>query len=409
MKILHTCELYSPSVGGIQEVVRQVSERLVARGHEVTVATTRLPGRTWTSLGGVRVEQFDISGNAVIGLRGEVERYQRFLLDGDHDVMMNYAAQQWTADLAFPLLGRLRARSVFVTCGFSALYDPAFRDYFARMPAVLDRYDGIVLHAERYRDADFVRAHTRTPATLITYGAALEEFAAEHDRSLRRRFGVPESVPFLITIGTHTALKGHGNVMRAFLRARTGPAVLAVIGNPWVPGCEKRCRRLARLGNALGLGRKRILMLDLPRADVVAALRSADLFVFASLIECSPIVLFETAAAGTPFITGPAGNAPEIAAWTGAGVVVAGSQRADGITRTDNAALTRAIERLVHDPAERERLGAAGRRAFLERLNWDRVTEQYEALYQQVLAAPPRHASGAAPEGHNVPAPGGPR
>ncbi len=42
MNILHTSEFYSPGVGGEQEVVKQLSERLAARGHEVTVATTRL-------------------------------------------------------------------------------------------------------------------------------------------------------------------------------------------------------------------------------------------------------------------------------------------------------------------------------------------------------------------------------
>ena len=40
MKILHTVEYYAPSVGGAQEVVRQISERMVQRGHQVTVATT---------------------------------------------------------------------------------------------------------------------------------------------------------------------------------------------------------------------------------------------------------------------------------------------------------------------------------------------------------------------------------
>ena len=45
MKILHTVEYYSPSVGGAQEVVRQVSEQLTRRGHTVTVATSFHPDR----------------------------------------------------------------------------------------------------------------------------------------------------------------------------------------------------------------------------------------------------------------------------------------------------------------------------------------------------------------------------
>ena len=35
MKILHTVEFYHPSQGSMQEVVRQISERLVKLGHKV--------------------------------------------------------------------------------------------------------------------------------------------------------------------------------------------------------------------------------------------------------------------------------------------------------------------------------------------------------------------------------------
>src|SRR5438094_310833 len=80
MRILFCCEFYAPSVGGAQEVVRQVSERLAERGHQVTIATMKLAGRNDRTINGVRVEGFAISGNAVRGFEGEVGRYQQFLL-----------------------------------------------------------------------------------------------------------------------------------------------------------------------------------------------------------------------------------------------------------------------------------------------------------------------------------------
>ena len=55
MRILHTVEFYPPSIGGMQEVVRQLSERLVLLGHDVTVATTRIPERTASSQNGVKI------------------------------------------------------------------------------------------------------------------------------------------------------------------------------------------------------------------------------------------------------------------------------------------------------------------------------------------------------------------
>jgi len=48
MNILHCVESYYPSVGGMQEVVKQLSERLVKLGHAVKVATRNNPDRNFT-------------------------------------------------------------------------------------------------------------------------------------------------------------------------------------------------------------------------------------------------------------------------------------------------------------------------------------------------------------------------
>ena len=90
LKILHTVEFYSPSVGGAQEVVKQLSEHLVMLGHDVTVATTKLPERKSKVINGVKVKEFAISGNNVRGLNGELDKYKKFLKKSNFDVIMNY-------------------------------------------------------------------------------------------------------------------------------------------------------------------------------------------------------------------------------------------------------------------------------------------------------------------------------
>lgn len=66
MKILHTVEFYYPSVGGMQEVVKRLSELLVQYGHDVTVATTRLAARRDKTINGVKIKEFEISGNCPV-------------------------------------------------------------------------------------------------------------------------------------------------------------------------------------------------------------------------------------------------------------------------------------------------------------------------------------------------------
>ena len=104
-----------------------------------------------------------------------------------------------------------------------------------------------------------------------------------------------------------------------------------VIGNrPLRAGCQWDCRRRAfttRIGTA---GRKRVGILDVPRIEVLAAYKAADLFVFGSQVECSPLVLFEAVASGTPFVSVDCGNAREIAEWGDAGLVTDSARLPDG-------------------------------------------------------------------------------
>lgn len=178
MKILHTVEFYSPSVGGAQEVVKQISERLVKHGHEVTVATTKLTERATRTINGVQIEEFDIRGNEVHGFTGEVARYQQFLVDGHFAVMLNYAAQQWATDLVFPILDSLPYRRILAPCGFSGLFSPQYQSYFERMPDIMRHYDHLVFHSDMYRDVQFAKQHVISHFTVIPNGASEEEFPA---------------------------------------------------------------------------------------------------------------------------------------------------------------------------------------------------------------------------------------
>lgn len=393
MKILHTVEFYHPSVGGAQEVVRQVSERLAARGHDVTVATSRLSSRTQSTVSGLKIAEFDVSGNAVQGLQGDVRGYQTFLLGGDFDVMLNYAAQQWTTDAALPILDQLPYARVLAPCGFSGLFDPAYGGYFDSMPDVMRRYDRTLLHSSRYRDAQFATGHGVANTVIVPNGAGLGEFNRPHP-GFRDRHRIPGGAPLILTVGTHTGLKGHETVMEAFRKARTGRAVLVIVGNS-LPGggCRDACGRAARKVGWLTLGKKRVLLLDPPRHEVLAAYEAADLFVLASKIECFPLVLVEAMASGTPFITSRCGNGEELS-MTGAGVLADGYQDTQGLTQTDVVSLARDMEALLADASRRQHMATTGRTRWLEQYTWEGIAQQYETLYADAVAARSPHPPG---------------
>jgi glycosyltransferase involved in cell wall biosynthesis len=125
---------------------------------------------------------------------------------------------------------------------------------------------------------------------------------------------------------------------------------------------------------------KKVLKTHLSRADTIQAFLTADLFVFASRIEYSPLVLFEAAAAGTPFISVPVGNAEEIARWTGGGVICPATRNELGYTNVSPRRLAKDIGRLVADRGLRDELGRRGREAWKARFNWKVIADVYERI-----------------------------
>lgn len=388
MKILLTVESYWPSRGGCQEVVRQLAWRLAERGHDVTVATSADPARAEESIDGVRVVGFAISGNAVSGYRGDTRAYVDWVRACGADVMLNYSAQVWPTDLLLPVLPELEARKVLVPCGYSMLRVPRYRDYYARLPGLLQGYDTLVHLSDVYRDAEFARAHGLSRTVVIPNGCGADEFDPVPSIDIRRRLGIAPEAFLVLHVGSHTALKGHGDCLRIFRGARLRDAHLLLVGNDVPGGCGGRCRVRAWLANGSPpdiLRHSRVTVADLEREAIVAAHHAADLFLFPSNVECSPLVLFEAAATRTPFLATDVGNVAEIARWTGGGEVLPTTVDSVGLAHVDVAAGAARLRELWRDRAGRERMGQAAHAAWRARFTWETIVADYERLFVELV------------------------
>jgi NAD(P)-dependent dehydrogenase (short-subunit alcohol dehydrogenase family) len=59
--------------------MRQIAERLAARGHDVTVATSRHHRRKSKVVNCVKIHAFNAGGKMVYGLNGQIEHYREFV------------------------------------------------------------------------------------------------------------------------------------------------------------------------------------------------------------------------------------------------------------------------------------------------------------------------------------------
>ncbi len=375
-RVLFTVEFFDPKIGGAQEVVKQLAVRLSGDGYDVVIATTRLPGARRSIWPGVRFEEFRISGNAATGIHGsrrEIERYEN-LLQENFDVILNYAAQSWPTDIALPLLAKMRAKKVLVPCGYSGLRNPAYADYFRTLPEYLGRYDALVYMSLNYQDKVFGDEHGLAgKAVFIPNGAAAEEFSSGKKSDLRQDFGI-HTPHVAISVANHYVAKGHDFVIDAFQKMHRRDTTLLVVGAEGLPRTWKEWGHWALdyvpcLWHRWTVSNIRLVDGRL-REDVLAAYKIADVFLFGSRVECAPLVMYESFAAGVPFVTTPVGN-------------VADHKAVLKIVRTP-LEMAAAANYLLDHEAERRTLGDRGREAWKSGHEWRTIAKSYEDLFDRL-------------------------
>ncbi|MCX6031406.1 MAG: glycosyltransferase family 4 protein [Chloroflexi bacterium] len=370
MRILHTCEFYYPHVGGAEEVVRQISERLARRGHQVTVATSADPARNYSELNGVRISEFAIRGNVVKGFEADKNELKRFRthMMGNYDLIMNYAAQSWPTDLTLTMLDQLECPKVIAPCGYSGLVGWRrlfYALYFRKLPSYLREYDKIVYHSRNYRDKQFGDQCGLANYTIIPNGVDSSEFQRVAP-SFRNQYNI--KTPFLLlSVGNHYRVKGHHRLMEAFERLERNDVTLAIIGRDLAEGyrsCWADCYKAAQCHPRI------ILVADAPRPVVVSAFLEADVFWLSSYVEAFPLVILEAMASGTPFVSYDVGNVKELSG----GMVVPSS-----------TVMAERTNHLLNNSALREELGALGRQTQRLRYDWEGIIDHYEQLYVSLV------------------------
>lgn len=181
---------------------------------------------------------------------------------------------------------------------------------------------------------------------------------------VRRRHGITR--PFVLADG----LKNPGVLARAWRRLpeqlRHGRQIVYFSRRPDpLPVVFETVRR----GDAL-------LLINPPRADLIALYSMAEAFVFPSWFEGFGIPILEAMICGAPVIVSDRGPLPEVA---GNAALVMDAE--------DDTTLARYLERLLTDPSEAARLRERGF-AHAAQFTWRNTAQQILESYEQAVSIP---------------------
>jgi glycosyltransferase involved in cell wall biosynthesis len=208
-------------------------------------------------------------------------------------------------------------------------------------------------------------------APLIPNGIPTDEYAPDPNRRRRwrQRHGLEPEAIVLTHVGRFAPPKNHALLIEAFAQVRTHtPLYLLLVGGGELEDAVRQ--------QVAGLGlQERVRFLGV-RADVPAILNASDLFVLSSRWEGNPMSVMEAMAAGLPVVSTAVGGVPELVREGETGLLVPSG---------DAAALARALQALVDDPARREAMGKAARQHAITHFDIRHTVRQYEALYERLL------------------------
>lgn len=396
MNILLCCEHFHPSVGGVQKMMHEIGLRFVMKGHKVSIATTWRADRTKGSIDGMNVNSFKVSGNAASGMSGEMDRYQNFLISGQFDFLLVMAAQQWTFDAMLPVLDQIRYTKLHIPCGYSGFYLGKYRNYYRDMETHLRKFDQLIYNSTNYRDINFARDRNVPNINIIPAGASELEFMNQDKGNILEKLGIDREDFIYLSVGAPAYNKGHKEILQSYLLLDVPFASTLVLNGNYETTSEPTSgNALKEMGRRI-LGRsplnikrlagrnrdpsKKVVFTNLKREELIQLFFNADLFLFASHVEYSPLVIFECLAAGLPFLSIPVGNVDEIVKWSGGGVLCAGQQSNEGFSSADPLTFSRAVQELSLDKEKMEKLSVRGRHAWLDNFTWAVIANRIENL-----------------------------
>lgn len=255
-------------------------------------------------------------------------------------------------------------------------FGPGRTAFFKQVERSLARYsDVLVAVSPEVRDE--LVEHGVAPMekfTVIRLGIPLADRLGDASAGLDYRvlYGIPQDAFVVGWVGRMTGVKDTDAVLEILraTRERDIDAVLCMVGD----GPDRE--RLEQVAHDLGIARSTYFVGY--QTDIAGYYRLFDAFVLPSVNEGTPVSAIEALASGTPVVATRVGGVPDVV-----------TDGVDGflVPPRDTEAAADRLAQLARDPELRGRLGETGRTNAQARYSVERLVDDVDRLYRELLAA----------------------
>jgi glycosyltransferase involved in cell wall biosynthesis len=379
MNVAIFASAFHPSLGGVEELVRQLAHEYRRQGIRTIVLVNRWP----RSLPAAET----IEGVPVYRLAMRMPEYNL-------RVRLNYAlGYPWARAKMLRILRRHKIDLIHVQCVSVNGHYASIAARALGLPLVVTSQGERTMDAERvYEKSPFINGVLRrllAEAGQVTACSrdTLEDLETYTGTSFGARGAViyngirledfdgvepyPHPRPYILGIGRQVAQKGFDVLIEAFAASGLQSHDLLLAGDgPERQNLELLARKMRIEARVHFLGRA-------DRNTAVALFRGCAWFVLPSRQEPMGIVNLEAMAAGKAVIASRTGGVREIVADGETGLLAPPGEAQP---------LAAAMRRLAADEVLRERLGAAGRER-VQQFTWQAIASSYRRIYEAALTA----------------------
>jgi len=300
MKILICSEFYAPHIGGVEQHSFQLANFFKNRGHNVEIVTSFIKNRKIKN-NSIKINQFKIKGNLVRGYNGNAIDYQNFLIKSNFNIIFFNAAQQWTFDLALPIITKINSKKILFPCGFSKFNNIFYKPYFFIFKKLINEFDEIICVSKKFRDYKFIKGFYKKKINVIENGGFINK-PIYSKLKFQKKFNINKEDKIICNISNVKFFKGQDRSISIFKDIKKTNTKLFLIGNNFSKIYYLYIKLLVFLFNK-NQNKKKIILLTTSEKEAKTILQYSDVFLFTSRKEYDPLVIKEAIIANVNFIS----------------------------------------------------------------------------------------------------------